>query len=69
MIDGETGYCVAPQSVKEVAEATRRLWLDPERARTMGENGRKLVLEKFRWETMVDILEREYRELLDRVSR
>ena len=69
VIDGETGYCVAPQSVEEVAEATRRLWLDPERARTMGENGRKLVLEKFRWETMVDILEREYRELLDRVSR
>lgn len=69
VIDGETGYCVAPESVEEVAEATRRLWLDPERARTMGENGRKLVLEKFRWETMVDILEREYRELLDRVSR
>ena len=69
VIDGETGYCAAPESVKEVAEATRRLWLDPDGARKMGENGRKMVLEKFRWETMVDILEREYRELLEHVSR
>ena len=52
-----------------MADATRRLWLDPDGARKMGENGRKLVLEKFRWETMVDILEREYRELLEHVSR
>lgn len=66
---GETGYCVTPESVGEVVEATRKLWLDPAAARRMGENGKTRVLEQFAWPRMADILEQEYRELLERKTR
>ena len=67
--DGETGYCVAPQQVKEVVEATRKLWRDPAAVRLMGETGKHRVIEQFAWPRMADILENEYRELLERKTR
>ena len=69
ILDGETGYCVAPESVAEVVDATRKLWRTPALARQLGENGRKLVLERFDWPLMADILEREYLELLEAKTR
>lgn len=67
--DGETGYCVAPESVDEVIEATRKLWTDPAAARRMGETGKTRVIEQFAWPRMADILEHEYRELLARKTK
>lgn len=69
ILDGETGYCVAPESVAEVVDVTRKLWRTPALARQLGENGRKLVLERFNWPLMADILEREYLELLEAKTR
>ena len=69
ILDGETGYCTAPENVGEVVDATRKLWRTPALARQMGENGRKLVLERFDWPLMADILEREYLELLEAKTR
>ncbi len=63
--DGETGYCVSPEEVSEVVEASRKLWLDPAAAKRMGETGKTRVIEQFAWRRMADILEAEYRELLD----
>ena len=69
VLDGQTGYCTAPENVGEVVDATRKLWRTPALARQMGENGRKLVLERFDWPLMADILEREYLELLAQKAR
>ena len=69
ILDGETGFCTAPENVSEVVDATRKLWRTPALARKMGENGRKLVLERFDWPLMADILEREYLELLETKTR
>ena len=69
ILDGQTGYCTAPENVGEVVDATRKLWRTPALARQMGENGRKLVLERFDWPLMADILEREYLELLAQKAR
>ncbi len=63
IFDGETGYCVEPENAAAVVEATRKIWNTPGLARKMGENGRKLVLERFDWHRMADILEEEYLEL------
>lgn len=69
ILDGETGYCTAPEQVGEVVDATRKLWRTPALARQMGENGRRLVLERFDWPRMADILEREYLGLLAEKTR
>ena len=49
VLDGQTGYCTAPENVGEVVDATRKLWRTPALARQMGENGRRAVEEEFNW--------------------
>ncbi|MBQ7207424.1 MAG: glycosyltransferase family 4 protein [Lentisphaeria bacterium] len=68
VIDGETGFTVTPEKTGEVVEVTRRLLADPVRRVEMGKAGQKLVLERFDWRKMADILEKEYFDLLARVS-
>lgn len=63
VLDGETGFTVPAESVDGVVAATEKLWSDPELRRRMGENGRKLVLERFDGRRMADILLAEYRRL------
>ncbi len=64
IIDGETGFCAIPRNIDDVVAATSRILSRPDLARKMGENGRKMVAEKFNWRRMVDILENEYRQIL-----
>lgn len=64
VLNGRTGFATAPESVDEVVSATSRLWDDPELRRAMGAAGRELVLERFDWHRMSDILLSEYRRLL-----
>lgn len=64
VFDGETGYCVEPGDVAAVVRHTLALLDDPELATRMGENGRKLVAERFDHHYMSDVLEKEYLRLL-----
>ncbi len=64
VLSGETGYCVEPEDVNAVAQHTLELLANPELAEKLGENGRKLVAEKFDHHYMSDILEKEYRSIL-----
>jgi glycosyltransferase involved in cell wall biosynthesis len=70
VLDGQTGYCTAPEAVDEVADRTLELLSDPVRMKEMGENGRELVREKFTHQYMADVLEAAYLELVSsRASR
>ena len=69
VIDGETGFTVTPEKTEEVVSVTRRLLADPVRRAEMGKAGQKLVLERFDWRKMADILEKEYYSLLTRTGR
>ena len=69
VIDGVTGYVTSPQDIEAVAARSRELLADPELRRKMGKNGQALVLERFDWHRMADILEKEYYRLLDEKSR
>lgn len=60
IINEKTGYLVEPKDVDGVADAVIRLLENREKAKKMGEDGRRLVSEKFAWQRMVDILEEEY---------
>jgi len=44
------GICVAPLNPKEISNAINYLFNNDNTARIIGENGRKLVLEKYNWE-------------------
>ena len=63
VIDGETGFCCEPEQIPGVVDCSRKLLDDPALAVRMGENGRKLVAEKFDHHYMSDILEKEYLRL------
>lgn len=51
--DGVTGILVDPVDVEAAAAAFRRLLEEPARCRTMGDNGRRAVLEYFNWDRVV----------------
>jgi glycosyltransferase involved in cell wall biosynthesis len=58
------GICVDPTSPADVADAIRALLADPERARRMGDNGRRAVLERYRWDREGRVLTELYRTVL-----
>jgi glycosyltransferase involved in cell wall biosynthesis len=64
IIDGETGYCAKAKDVKTLIASAVHILSNPELAQKMGENGKKMVAEKFDWHKMADILEEEYLENL-----
>ena len=64
VVDGETGLLVAPGHPRELAAALERLLADPEKARAMGEAGRRRAREAFDLEQMVTKIERIYRDLI-----
>lgn len=50
IVEGNTcGLCVDPLSSKEIAEAIDFLVSNPDKAQAMGENGKRVVLEKYNW--------------------
>jgi len=44
------GICVNPRNINEIVAAIKYLKENPEVAKQMGQNGRKIVLEKYNWE-------------------
>ncbi|MBP5300834.1 MAG: glycosyltransferase family 4 protein, partial [Victivallales bacterium] len=62
VIDGETGLLGAPEDVPKIAENVIRLLQDDDLRTRLGANGQRLVLERFDWRKMADILEQSYRE-------
>lgn len=68
VIDGITGYLVLPSNSDALAEAIITLIQNPNKAMTMGVEGKKLVQEKFTVEAMVKSYERLYKDLLVKCS-
>lgn len=66
ILNGETGYVTAPQDVAAVVKHSSELLSDAELRKKMGENGRALVIDRFAWRRMADILEEEFLALLEK---
>ena len=64
IIDGYNGFLIPPRNAKEIAE--KILWLveNPEEAKRMGMNGRKVVEEKFDINIRINRIIKLYEELL-----
>ena len=67
VINGKTGFTVEPENTKEVVRVSKTILDDPALRKEMGAAGKKLVLERFNWRKMADILEAEYLTLLKKV--
>jgi glycosyltransferase involved in cell wall biosynthesis len=61
--DADCGIAVDPRSPRAIAEAIQALNEDPQRARRLGENGRRAVAERYNWERELRKLEALYRAL------
>ena len=44
------GICVDPENPNEIAKAIEYILTNPEKAKEMGQNGSRLVKEKYNWE-------------------
>lgn len=67
--DGLTGLVVATQKVGPLADAMAALLSDPERARRMGEAGRRRALERFDVRVGVREIEKIYDEIMRQKAR
>jgi glycosyltransferase involved in cell wall biosynthesis len=66
--DSDSGVCVDPMNVESIAAAIDFMVKNPERAREMGENGRKAVQDHYNWSVEEGKLIRLYNDLFDRES-
>ncbi|MEM0464172.1 glycosyltransferase [Pyrobaculum sp.] len=64
IIDGYNGFLVPPRDPRAIAEKIIYLAENPEEARRMGLNGRKMAEERFNLEKRIDAILRVYEELL-----
>ena len=69
VVEGETGYVVAPGDDAGMAERIVSLLQEPERAREMGRRGREVVERKFSCEAQLARTEQLYARLLARRAR
>jgi len=63
VIEGETGYLVAPQSPADLAAGIEKLIADPVRAHAMGQRGCERAAANFSWDKMVSQYSELYRSL------
>jgi glycosyltransferase involved in cell wall biosynthesis len=63
ILDGETGFLVGDESPGAVAAALATILADPDRARAMGEMGRRRAAQEFSPERSVTIVEAVYRSV------
>jgi phosphatidylinositol alpha-1,6-mannosyltransferase len=52
IVNGETGYLVDPDNMKDIEEKTLLLLDNPNMCKTMGEAGFKRVIERYNWEAV-----------------
>jgi glycogen synthase len=65
VVDGETGWLVEPGDPAALAEALRTALVDPERARRMGEAGRRRVEAHFSWDRIAALTMDVYRQAIE----
>lgn len=67
--ENQCGICVDPFDINAISNAINLLLNDDEKAKKMGENGRKAVLEKFNWENEEKKLIDLYLKLIEDVKK
>ena len=63
--DGVDGFLVKPGDVKDLEEKLEWIILNPERAKEIGENGRKKAIEKYSYEAIENTIKQAISEIVD----
>ncbi len=66
VVNAGTGFLTEPEDVEQLTDACSKLIESEELRRSLGENGRESVIEKFAPDTMVDTIETVYNHLMER---
>ena len=66
VVNENTGFLVEPKNVKALADSCAKLIKNTQLRQTLGQNGKKSVIEKFAPETMVDTIEQVYNKLISK---
>ncbi|WP_419773854.1 glycosyltransferase family 4 protein [Halarcobacter sp.] len=61
--ENNCGICVDPMDSKEIANAINYIIANPKEAQKMGQNGKKVILEKYNWNIEEEKLFKIYKEL------
>jgi len=69
LISGKTGILVPPGNSDDLSQAIIRLADNAELRKTMGQAGRKMVADKFRWEVCLDKMAELYERLVSKASK
>ena len=69
IVEGQTGYLVASGDDREMSDRIVRLLQNPDRARLMGENGRRVVEENFSCAAQLEKTENLYADLLSQNAK
>ncbi len=64
IVDGQTGFLLRSNEVREIGEVLRRMLEDPQRCARMGELARESVAARFSWESVADQYLRVYRAVI-----
>jgi glycosyltransferase involved in cell wall biosynthesis len=64
--DGVDGFLVKPGDVNELEEMLEWIILNPERAKEIGENGRKTAIEKYSYEAIEDTIRQAISEIINK---
>ena len=67
--DRVDGFLVKPGDVKDLEEKLEWIILNPERAKEIGENGRRTAIEKYSFEAIEDTVKEAISEIVDRNKR
>jgi glycosyltransferase involved in cell wall biosynthesis len=68
VIDGQTGFVLPPFDKAKLSASIATLAANPDQRRRMGTTGREFALKRFAASTMVEGLEKVYREAIENVS-
>lgn len=63
LVKNDCGICVDPENPEAIAAAVKTLFTDPEKAKAMGQNGRKAVMDHYNWSAQASRMVAIYDEL------
>jgi len=69
VVDGQTGKIVPSEDVEATADALLDLLSSEDRRKTIGNAGRRFVLDTYQWSASVDIMDSIYRRFLEEHPR
>jgi glycosyltransferase involved in cell wall biosynthesis len=65
VVNEKTGFFIEPENIDQLTEACEKLLENPDLRRQLGQNGKAAVTEQFAPDTMVDVIESVYRNIMD----